>query len=131
MSGLDSRLDAALRALTAQRPLLLASDYDGVLAPLVDDPSAAVPTPGVAAALTRLADAEGVTVALVSGRGVADLQRTSGLTGPYRWVGSHGAEFDGPLTGELADRRDALARSLTPVVADVAGARLEVKPASV
>ena len=38
-----------------ERPLLVASDYDGVLAPLVGDPSAAVPEPGVAEALARLA----------------------------------------------------------------------------
>jgi trehalose 6-phosphate phosphatase len=131
MTALDPELDRALSALAARRPLLLASDYDGVLAPLVDDPSAAVPSPGVAEALARLADVEGVTVALVSGRGVADLQATSGLTGRYRWVGSHGAEFDGPLTGPLAARRDDLAELLRPLVAATPGARLEVKPASV
>ncbi|PZA21949.1 trehalose-phosphatase, partial [Modestobacter versicolor] len=67
---------------------------------------------------------------LVSGRGVDDLQRTSGLSGPFRWVGSHGAEFDGPLSGELAVRRDQLAAALAPLVDAVPGARLEVKPAS-
>ena len=77
-------------------------------------PSAAVPEPGVAEALARLAAVAGVTVALVSGRGVDDLQATSGLSGPFRWVGSHGAEFDGPLPGELADRRDALADAARP-----------------
>ena len=131
MTTLDPELEQALRALAARRPLLLASDYDGVLAPLVGDPSAAVPAPGVAAALARLADVDGVTVALVSGRGVDDLQQTSGLAGPYRWVGSHGAEFDGPLTGALAARRDELAELLRPLVAATPGARLEVKPASV
>lgn len=131
MTGLDAELDGALRALAARRPLLLASDYDGVLAPLVGDPSAAVPAPGAADALARLAEVDGVTVALVSGRGVDDLQRTSGLTGPYRWVGSHGAEFDGPLTGPLAARRDALAELLRPLVDGTPGALLEVKPASV
>jgi trehalose 6-phosphate phosphatase len=131
MTALPADLDAALVALASRRPLLLASDYDGVLARLRDKPSAAVPEPGVAEVLARLAAADGVTVALVSGRGVADLRRTSGLSGPLRWVGSHGAEFDGPLTGELADRRDALVERLTPAVAGTAGARLEVKPASV
>jgi trehalose 6-phosphate phosphatase len=131
MSGVPADLDAALVEFAARRPVLIASDYDGVLAPLVGDPSAAVPQPGVAEALARLAAADGVTVGLVSGRGVADLQATSGLTGPYRWVGSHGAEFDGPLVGELADQRDALAELLAPVVGGVPGARLEVKPASV
>ncbi|WP_029434231.1 trehalose-phosphatase [Blastococcus sp. URHD0036] len=122
---------AALPRLAARRPLLVASDYDGVLAPLHDDPSAAVPQPGAAEVLARLAARDGVTVALVSGRGVADLQQTSGLSGPYRFVGSHGAEFDGPLSGELAGRRDTLAELLAPVVAGTPGARLEVKPASV
>ena len=131
MSALPADLGAALTAFAARRPVLIASDYDGVLARLRDEPSAAVPEPGVAETLTRLAAVEGVTVALVSGRGVTDLRTTSGITGPVRWVGSHGAEFDGPLTGELATRRDALAERLAPVVAGTAGAWLEVKPASV
>jgi trehalose 6-phosphate phosphatase len=131
VTALPDPLDGALRALAARRPVLLASDYDGVLARLVGDPSAARPEPGVAETLARLADVDGVVVAMVSGRGVRDLQRTSGFTGNLRWVGSHGAELDGPLTGELADRREALVRRLEPVVGRVAGARLEVKPASV
>ncbi len=131
MSELPADLDAALRDLAGRRPLLVASDYDGVLSRLVGDPSAAGPEPGAAEALSRLAGAEGVVVALVSGRGVEDLRTTSGFSGSFRWVGSHGAEQDGPLTGELAERRDALVRLLEPVVGRVPGARLEVKPASV
>jgi trehalose 6-phosphate phosphatase len=131
VSGVPAELDAALVEFASRRPLLVASDYDGVLARLRDEPSAAVPEPGVAEALARIAGVTGVTVAIVSGRGVADLQATSGLSGPFRWVGSHGEEFDGPLSGELAHRRDELAAVLAPVVADVPGARLEIKPASV
>ncbi|WNV75589.1 trehalose-phosphatase [Geodermatophilus sp. DSM 44513] len=128
---LPADLAAALPALARRRPLLVASDYDGVLAPLVGDPSAAVPVPGAAEALARLAARDDVVVALVSGRGVADLQAVSGFRGAHRWIGSHGAEYDGPLTGQLAARRDALAERLAPLVAAVPGARLEVKPASV
>ncbi len=131
MSAVPPGLVAALTDLAARRPLLVAPDYDGVLAPLVGDPAAAVPSPGVAGAMARIAAADGVTVALVSGRGVEDLRRVSGLSGPYRWVGSHGAEYDGPLADALAGRRDALADRLAPLVAAVPGARLEVKPASV
>jgi trehalose 6-phosphate phosphatase len=131
VTAVPAGLAAALTEAAGRRPLLVASDYDGVLAPLVGDPSAAVPTPGVGDALARVAGAAGVTVALVSGRGVADLQRVSGLEGPYRWVGSHGAEYGGPLADALAGRRDALADRLAPLVAAVPGARLEVKPASV
>lgn len=128
---LSPDLVAALREAAGRRPLLIASDYDGVLSPIVPVPSEAVPSPGVAEALARLAEADGVTVAFVSGRGVADLQAVSGLSGPYRWVGSHGAEFDAPVPAELTARRDALAARLEPLVAAVAGAGLEVKPASV
>jgi trehalose 6-phosphate phosphatase len=131
MTALDPALERALDELARRRPLLLASDYDGVLARLRDDPAAAVPEPGTAELLARLAAAPGVTVALVSGRGVEDLQRTSGFTGPFRWIGSHGAEFDGPLAGELRASRDELAATLAPLVDAVPGARLEVKPAAV
>jgi trehalose 6-phosphate phosphatase len=126
---LDGALVAALEELSRHRPLLLASDYDGVLARLRDDPAAAVPEPGIGDLLSRLAEIDGATVALVSGRGVDDLQQTSGFTGPFRWIGSHGAEFDGPLTGELAVRRDDLVAALAPLVEAVPDARLEVKPA--
>ena len=129
--ALPADLAGALADVVGRRPLLVASDYDGVLAPLVGDPSAAVPLPGVAAALQRLAAHDDVVVALVSGRGVADLRAVSGFEGPYRWIGSHGAEYGGPLTAELAGRRDMLAERLAPLVAAVPGARLEVKPASV
>jgi trehalose 6-phosphate phosphatase len=46
---------------------LIASDYDGTLAPIVDDPAKAVPAPGAVAALTSLAGRVG-TVALITGR---------------------------------------------------------------
>jgi trehalose 6-phosphate phosphatase len=131
VSALPADLADALARLAERRPLLLASDYDGVLAPLVDDPSSAVPLEGIADVLARLAAVPGVTVALVSGRGVEDLRTTSGFEGRYRWIGSHGAEFDGPLRDELASRRDALRDQLADVVAGTVGARLEVKPASV
>ena len=131
MSALPPGLGTALGALGARRPLLVASDYDGVLAPLADVPSEAAPEPGVAEVLGRLAAVPGVTVALVSGRGLADLRTTSGFTGDLRWIGSHGAEFDGPLVGDLAGLRDALVARLEPLVTGTPGARLEIKPASV
>lgn len=130
-AAVPRELADALEAAAVRRPLLVASDYDGVLAELVDDPSDAVPQHGVADVLARLAATDGVTVALVSGRGLHDLRTTSGFTGSFRWIGSHGAEFDGPLQDDLADRRNRLRDQLAPVVAATPGARLEVKPASV
>ena len=76
---------------------LFATDYDGTLAPIVDDPATAVPAPGAVAALTRLASAVG-TVAIITGRAAADavslggLARVPGLIvlghyGAQRWQG--------------------------------------------
>ena len=84
MSAPHADLDAALAALAARRPLLVASDYDGVLAPLADVPSEAFPEPGTAEVLGRLSASPDVTVALVSGRGLADLRATSGFSGDVR-----------------------------------------------
>ncbi|MEI4271556.1 trehalose-phosphatase [Klenkia sp. LSe6-5] len=120
-----------LARLADRRPLLVASDYDGVLARLRDVPGEAVPEPWAPDLLRRLAAAPDVTVALVSGRGVADLRTTSGLGEPFRFVGSHGAEFDDGLDPAAAAERDLLVEAVQPLVDAVPGARLEVKPAAV
>jgi len=120
-----------LTRLAARRPLLVATDYDGVLARLRDVPGEAVPEEWAPPLVRRLAAADGVTVALVSGRGVADLRATSGLGEPFRFVGSHGAEHDDGLDPAVAAERDLLVDALTPLVDAVEGARLEVKPAAV
>ena len=57
---------------------LIATDYDGTLAPIVDDPASAVAAPGAAAALTRLAGLVG-TVAVITGRAAADAVALGGL----------------------------------------------------
>ena len=79
-------------------PLLVASDFDGVLAPLGDDPLASRPTPASAAARARLATLgpDRVRVALVSGRRIEDLARLASPPVGALLVGSHGAE-----TGEV------------------------------
>jgi len=57
---------------------LIATDYDGTLAPIVDDPAAAVLAPGAAAALATLATRAG-TVAIITGRAAADAVSLGGL----------------------------------------------------
>jgi trehalose 6-phosphate phosphatase len=117
--------------LAERRPLLVASDYDGVLARLRDVPGEAVPEEWAPDLLRRLAGADGVTVVMVSGRGLDDLRTTSGLGAPIRFVGSHGAEFDDGLDAGVAAERDLLVGAVQPLVDAVPGARLEVKPAAV
>ena len=125
-------LGAALTGLARVPSLLVALDFDGVLAPIVQDPGTSRPLPGSAAAVRALADLPGTTVAMLSGRALADLREVSGFGAPVRLVGSHGGEFDdGPLvlTDEQQAAKDALLRALRGVVDGEPGVRLEAKPA--
>lgn len=136
-------LDQALSALAAaarQGPVLVALDFDGALAPLQDDPEASRALPEAVTALRRLAGAP-VQLALVSGRGVADLAAKAEVPVGTLLVGSHGAERgrwtdDGleRLPLELTEDAAALLAELTEdLTAAVEGtsARVERKPASV
>ncbi|MDQ2729901.1 MAG: trehalose-phosphatase [Actinomycetota bacterium] len=67
-------VDARVLAPFLDRPqrAALLTDFDGTLAPIVDDPNAAVALPGTAEVLTRLAVRFGV-VGVISGRSVSYL----------------------------------------------------------
>ncbi|OZM82670.1 trehalose-phosphatase [Pseudonocardia sp. MH-G8] len=129
-------LDAAARELARVPRLLVALDFDGVLAPIVDVPSQARPLPATAAAIDALAALPDTTVALLSGRGLADLAAVSGFGRPIRLVGSHGGEFDDGDASSLLDhaqrdRLERLAAELRELVAGEPGVTLEDKPAGV
>jgi trehalose 6-phosphate phosphatase len=129
-----SDLQSALAELARVPVLLVALDFDGVLAPIVAVPSEARPLPRSAAAVGALATVPGTTVALVSGRGLADLAAVSGFGTPVRLVGSHGGEFDdgaAVLTPEQQQRLDALTAELQALVDGEPGVALEHKPAGV
>ncbi len=135
MSGaLDPALGAALRALAALPGVLVALDFDGVLAPIVDDAAAARALPGSAAAVAALAGAPGVHVALVSGRSLASLRAAAQPPAGVVLVASHGAEVEGTDV-ELDDAALALlATAVADVEAVVAahpGTAAELKPAGV
>jgi trehalose 6-phosphate phosphatase len=128
-------LDAATKALARVPRLLVALDFDGVLAPIVDVPSHARPLPDSAAALAELAALPDTTVALLSGRGRDDLAAVSGFGNPIRLIGSHGSEFDDGGTSLLDDeqraRLDRLTAELRGLVEGEPGVALEPKPAGV
>ncbi|MFV2063280.1 MAG: trehalose-phosphatase [Chloroflexota bacterium] len=82
---------ARARVLLDEGPLLLASDFDGTLSKLVQDPWGARIIPRAQRALRRLAATPGVHVALVSGRTVEDLAERTRVGGiSYR--GDHGVQ---------------------------------------
>jgi len=77
---------------SARRPLLVALDFDGTLAPLVDDPDDSRMLPAAAEALALIAGVPDVMLALVSGRSVVDLHHRAGAPVGTVLIGSHGAE---------------------------------------
>ncbi|MCA5893041.1 trehalose-phosphatase [Isoptericola sp. NEAU-Y5] len=84
--------------------LLVALDFDGTLAPLVDDPTTSRMTDPARAAVERLAELAGrtrVRLALVSGRDLADLADLGGPPEGTYLVGSHGAETGHVVGGRL------------------------------
>ncbi|WP_022925988.1 trehalose-phosphatase [Serinicoccus marinus] len=127
-------LDRALADFAAHERVLVATDFDGVLAPLVLDPMDSRPVEGGMPALAALADLPGTTVALVSGRALDPLRELSGAQDPLVLIGSHGAE-DSRSDGGLAldDDQHALLETLDEELAALReehpGLRVEEKPA--
>ncbi|HEX8095861.1 trehalose-phosphatase [Jatrophihabitans sp.] len=83
-----------LAAIAARLPgALIALDFDGTLAPLVRDPDAARPVPGVIDTLARLAGA-GARIAIVTGRAATTVLELGGLQAIPDVIvsGLHGAE---------------------------------------
>ncbi|MCL1871156.1 MAG: bifunctional alpha,alpha-trehalose-phosphate synthase (UDP-forming)/trehalose-phosphatase [Promicromonosporaceae bacterium] len=137
----------ALDALAAapRDAVLVALDFDGTLAPLVDDPTASAMTPAARAAVERLArlpDDARVQLALVSGRDLADLAARARPSAGTYLIGSHGAETghvrpDGSLetvpvdlTPEQAEALAAVTETFEAVADATEGAWVQHKPSA-
>ncbi len=130
-----------LDGLVQTRELLVALDFDGTLAPLVDVPIEARMAPSTAAAIDALAAAPRTTVAFVSGRSLADLRVIAehGDASSIVLAGSHGAEFWWPehlravpaaeprAGADESELRDELRAAAEEIAADVDGAWIEPK----
>jgi trehalose 6-phosphate phosphatase len=77
--------------LSAPRRAGVFTDFDGTLAPIVDDPAAAAPLPGAGDLLARLAGRY-ARVAVISGRPVAYLIERLGASGAVILSGLYGLE---------------------------------------
>jgi trehalose 6-phosphate phosphatase len=113
--------------------LLLLTDFDGTLTPLVEDPAEAKLGPEVRRSLRSLAHSSRVRVAVLSGRALHDLRRRVCVTGVI-CAGCHGLEIVGPGLAfthpEAAAQRAALravARELRARTASIPGVRVEPK----
>lgn len=145
-----SPLEAGLRRVATTNRLLVASDFDGTLAEIVDHPDAVVADRTAVGALRELAELPATWAAVLSGRSRAVLTEHLGQAG-LALVGSHGAEMQGVELGgvELAKRSapdagepggdpeairralDEAAATLERLAAEYDGGLVERKPTAV
>ncbi len=138
MSTLPEDLTQALARLAATDTLLVALDFDGTLAPLVEHADDARPLPASAAAVAGLGALPDTFTALISGRALDSLRRTAAPEPETLLIGSHGAEaWTGPnaqplrLTAEQADLLSRAREAVETVTRAHPGTWLEAKPAGV
>lgn len=91
--GLGRELAGSLREIARVPRLLVALDFDGTLAPEVDDPETARAIPEARAAVLALLELSGTRVALISGRSLSSLEQVADLPDTVLLVGSHGVEI--------------------------------------
>lgn len=136
-------VDAALTQFSEVPRLLIASDFDGVIAPIVADRDAVQPDAPALGALRELSELPGVAVALVSGRALADLDSHTRMPSSVVLVGSHGAEVGALppwMQSEVLDKsalamspeKEELLASITTTLRRIArahpGTEVETKP---
>jgi trehalose-phosphatase len=134
----SDRLLSALGELAGREVILVAADFDGVLAPIVERPQDARALPESMAAQDRLAGLPATHVALVSGRSLESLRSVSQAGPQLRLIGGHGSESDDAgAAGEtiLPEAGRELLAHLAAALAEISaahpGTEVEGKPTSV
>lgn len=126
--------DSTLRPKVCKaEQILLFSDYDGTLTPIVSTPNQAFLSPDMKMLLRELAALSGFALAIISGRAVEDIIRLVGIEGIY-YAGNHGLEIKGPdITWtspqalEIASLIGQLARELESSMRHIPGVLIEDK----
>lgn len=133
--AIPPELDDRLRDLARQPVLLIATDYDGTLAPIVENPADAHPDREAMVAVCRLAELAHTHVSIISGRSLRDLADLTGAPDGVRLIGSHGSEFDPDfatnLPGEAVELRERVHADFVRIANTHEGFGIETKPASV
>jgi trehalose-phosphatase len=124
-------LDRLDRELGDGASLVAILDYDGTLTPLVATPGQARLAPSVRETLARLAEGERTRLAILSGRGLADLRARVALPDVV-YGGCHGLEIAGRHLrfrhpGARPSCLTAARRALVASLPSIPGARLEWK----
>jgi trehalose 6-phosphate phosphatase len=129
---LSADLQQALDGVAATPRLLIACDFDGTLAPIVNNPADARPLAAAADTLVELSRLPSTRVALISGRALSVLRDLSAMPPTVHLVGSHGAEFDTGFAHRIDEALlSRIGNELNEIAAGSPGATVETKPASV
>lgn len=123
--------DQALERAANASVLLVASDFDGTLAPLSPDPADSRPLPRSHAALLRLAQIPQTHIVILSGRRREDLIRVFGTTHRMLLIGSYGEESGDAaimLRHDETAMREELAQELERIAGGAPGLSVERKP---
>ena len=121
-----------LVALSRSPRLLVATDYDGTIAPLVDRPTRAFPLDLNVATMRALSTMPSTQSAVISGRSLRDLAAMSRLPREVHLVGSHGGEFGidefDDIAPQTQERLTALRSALLDLSREHPDLLLEFKP---
>lgn len=132
--ALDDALAARLDEIARTPVLLVASDFDGTMAPIVADPAAAEANRESIVALKSLAAMPHTHVAIISGRALSDLAGRTREMDDAHLVGSHGSEYEAGFATPIGDAARALHERLVARLREIVrmgpGLILEEKPAS-
>ena len=126
---ISADLAAALERAAGVTTLLVASDFDGTLSPLVSDPATAAPHDGALRALVELGSLAGVHGAIISGRSVDALTHLTGAPHGITLIGTHGAEHADAESARPPEVLGEVIAGLGEVADRFAGTLLEPKPA--
>lgn len=126
---IDTGLAAALQRVAAAPMMLVASDFDGTLSPIVSNPASAAPHEAALSALGQLAALPAVRAAIISGRSVAALADLTGAPSGITLIGTHGAESSEAIMDASAEVLAGVIGGLRDVAQHYAGSLLEPKPA--
>jgi trehalose 6-phosphate phosphatase len=125
-------LHRVLDQLQRASHVLIALDFDGTLAPIVAHPEEAQLPPETVRVLERIAASDRHTLAIVSGRSLADLRRR--VPSAAICAGNHGLEIEGegfsfvdPAADLLRETVDRACLDLNAAIAGLPGVFLERK----
>jgi trehalose 6-phosphate phosphatase len=113
------------RSVRQRNGVLLCLDFDGTLSPIVPHPEDATLLPGSREVLQNLTCIPGLTVAVVSGRALRDVQARVAIAGIV-YAGNHGLEISGPTVHLLHPEAVAAEHAIATVCSRIEGASLRM-----